>query len=182
MNNLLSKPIKKIRINNILLISILVLFINACTGVGGKKDTGGINVDDEGMVIDPFYDVPETPESSLDSYPGGDERYPQPSASAPGASVTPTSQTVLALLNQAKIQEQSGDSERAAAVLERAIRIEPKNAQLWHRLALLRLQQGKLELAESLAEKSSALARDDDLLKRKNNTIIEQARILQGKE
>ena len=158
----------------------MIVALSAC--VGGKKDSGGIKVEEEGMVIDPFYDVPETPESNLDSYQSGDERYPQPTTTAPNISTQATSQTVLALLNQAKIQEQAGDSERAAAVLERALRIEPRNAQLWHRLALLRLQQGKLGLAESLAAKSSALAGDDDLLKRKNNTIIEQARILQGKE
>lgn len=167
---------------NSLLIGVLILALNGCTGLGDKKDSGGIQVDDEGLIIDPFYDVPETPESNLDSYPDGDERYPQPSVEAPNISTKPTSQTVLALLNQAKIQEQAGNSERAAAVLERALRIEPKNAQLWHRLALLRLQQGKLGLAESLAQKSSALARDDDLLKRKNKTIVDQARILQGKE
>jgi len=180
VNKVLTNMKDRFRNSKFLLISIIVLAMSAC--VGGKKDSGGINVYDEGMMIDPFYDVPETPESNLDSYQSGDERYPQPSTTAPNISTQPTSQTVLALLNQAKIQEQAGDSERAASVLERALRIEPKNAQLWHRLALLRLQQGKLGLAESLAAKSSALAGDDDLLKRKNKTIIEQARILQGKE
>lgn len=182
MNGLLINSLNKFGINTILLIAFLALTLNGCTGLGDKKESGGIQVDEEGMTIDPFYGVPETPESSLDAYPSGDERYPQPSTTAPNISTKPTSQTVLALLNQAKIQEQSGNSERAVAVLERALRIEPKNAQLWHRLALLRLQQGKLGLAESLAQKSIALSRNDDLLKRKNRTIIDQARILQGKE
>ena len=71
--------------------------------------------------------------------------------------------------------------ERAAALLERALRIEPRNAQLWHRLAQVRLQQGQYHLAESLAQKSSALARDNPELQEKNTRLLKQARAL-GKE
>lgn len=89
---------------------------------------------------------------------------------------TSTSRTVLALLNQASKQQQSGSPERAAATLERALRIEPKNARLWHRLAQIRFQQGQYSLAESLAAKSSTLARGDWHLKQKNSELIEQVR------
>ena len=61
-----------------------------------------------------------------------------------------------------------------------ALRIEPNNPQLWYRLALLRLQQGKLDLAKSLAAKSSALAQGDEDLQVKNRTIMEQVELLQG--
>ena len=173
---------------NVFLLVFVVatsIFINACTTLKSDSDSQGIRVEDEGLVIDPFYQIPgspETPEKSPDSDQSEEARYSQPTTSSSHISSESTSQTVLALLNQAKLQEQTGNSERAAAVIERALRIEPNNAQLWHRLALLRLQQGKLALAESFAAKSSALARDDERLRRENNTIIEQARILQGKE
>ena len=86
------------------------------------------------------------------------------------------SQTVIALMDQARDQELAGRSERAAAVLERALRIEPRNPELWHRLAKLRYKQGQYTLAESLAAKSSALARDDWQLKEENNLLIQQVR------
>jgi len=87
---------------------------------------------------------------------------------------TSTSRTVLALLDQASKQENMGRPERAAAALERALRIEPKNARLWHRLAVIRFEQGQYVQAESLAAKSSALAAGDWHLKQKNSEIIQQ--------
>jgi Flp pilus assembly protein TadD len=92
----------------------------------------------------------------------------------------PPSGTVVALLNQAREQQRSGKPERAAAVLERALRLDPRNAHLWHELARIRLQQGLLSQAESLAAKSTSLARDDESLVRSNETIIEQVKILRG--
>ncbi|WP_455206536.1 tetratricopeptide repeat protein [Kaarinaea lacus] len=89
---------------------------------------------------------------------------------------TSTSRTVLALLDQATKMEQSGNPEKAAATLERALRIEPKNARLWHRLAVIRYQQGQYTQAESLAAKSSTLAQDDWELKQKNAELIERVR------
>jgi tetratricopeptide (TPR) repeat protein len=83
---------------------------------------------------------------------------------------------VSMLLAKVEIQESRAHWERAAALLERALRIEPRNAQLWHRLAKVRLQQGRYAMAESLAQKSNALAKDDEALKRRNTELIEIAR------
>ena len=82
------------------------------------------------------------------------------------------------LLAKVDTEESAQNWERAAALLERALRIEPRNAQLWHRLAQVRLQQGQYHLAESLAKKSSALARDDIELQEKNGRLQKQARAL----
>lgn len=87
-----------------------------------------------------------------------------------------TSRTVVALLDQASRQQQLGSPEKAAATLERALRIEPRNARLWHRLAIIRFQQGQYNQAESLAAKSSTLAQGDWHLKKKNAELIEQVR------
>ncbi len=83
---------------------------------------------------------------------------------------------VSTLLAKVELQESQAHWERAAALLERALRIEPRNAQLWHRLAKVRLQQGRYAMAESLAQKSNALAKDDEALKRRNTELIEIAR------
>jgi len=83
---------------------------------------------------------------------------------------------VSTLLAKVEIQESQAHWERAAALLERALRIEPRNAQLWHRLAKVRLQQGRYAMAESLAQKSNTLAKDNEALKRRNAELIEIAR------
>ena len=89
-----------------------------------------------------------------------------------------TRRATSSLLAKVDIQEAAQNWERAAALLERALRIEPRNAQLWHRLAQVRLQQGQYHLAESLAQKSNALARDDVQLREKNIRLLKQARAL----
>ena len=89
-----------------------------------------------------------------------------------------TRRATSSLLAKVDIQEGAQNWERAAALLERALRIEPRNAHLWHRLAQVRLQQGQYHLAASLAQKSSALAGDDVQLKEKNTRLLKQARAL----
>jgi Tfp pilus assembly protein PilF len=89
-----------------------------------------------------------------------------------------THRATSSLLAKVDVQEGAQNWERAAALLERALRIEPRNAQLWHRLAQVRLQQGQYHLAESLARKSNALARDDIQLQEKNTRLLKQARAL----
>jgi len=123
----------------------------------------------------PVYANPETPSQTE----GGESGSSQPFLGGPATysnESTTNSPTVLALLDQASRQEQAGSPERAAATLERALRIEPRNARLWHRLAILRFQQGQFTLAESLAAKSSMLAQGDWSLKQKNAELIEQVR------
>lgn len=83
---------------------------------------------------------------------------------------------VATLLARAQIKQGQARWEQAAELLERALRIEPRNAQLWHRLAKIRLQQGRYGMAESLAQKSNALAKDDETLKRLNAELIAAAR------
>ena len=90
---------------------------------------------------------------------------------------TSTHPAVLALLSEAAQQESSGDLEVAAAKLERALRIEPRNAVLWHHLAVVRLRQGQTQLAASLAQKSNSFAAHDSELVERNQRIIEQARV-----
>lgn len=96
------------------------------------------------------------------------ERTLAPRATAPER----THPAAQALLNEATRQEKSGDYERAAAKLERALRIEPRNALLWHRLADLRLRQGKNQLAANLAAKSNSYAAANSELVELNQRII----------
>lgn len=91
-----------------------------------------------------------------------------------------TSKAALALLSKARAAAQEGDLTVAEAQLERALRIEPQNAVLWHYMAKLRLHQGQLSQAAGLAAKSNSLERGNVQLQADNWRIIAHARYQQG--
>ena len=103
---------------------------------------------------------------------------------APTAETVPPAQpanpAVVALLNDANRASTSGQHDRAAASIERALSIEPRSAWLWHRLALARLQQGNLGQAASLAAKSNSLAGADRRLQADNWRIIAEVHRQRG--
>lgn len=91
-----------------------------------------------------------------------------------------TSKAVLALLAQARSAAMEGQLARSEAFLERALRIEPRNPVLWHYMAKLRLNEGRLKQAAGLAAKSNSLDRDNNILQADNWRIIAHARHQQG--
>jgi hypothetical protein len=91
----------------------------------------------------------------------------------------PLSPVIGALVSAANQNSKAGDLDSAAASVERAIRIEPRNATLFYKLALLRLQQSKPRLAEDLAKKSALLASTDNTLKKHCWLLIAHAREVQ---
>ncbi|MDZ7736098.1 MAG: tetratricopeptide repeat protein [Gammaproteobacteria bacterium] len=92
------------------------------------------------------------------------------------------SSAVVALLETAREQAAAGDDEQAAAHLERALRIEPKNPWLWHRLGVLRLQQGDYQAAIDLANKSNALAAGNRRLMAGNWELLARAYTALGRD
>jgi len=92
---------------------------------------------------------------------------------------TGLSPAIGALVSVANQNTKSGDLELATASIERAIRIEPRNATLFYKLAVLRLKQAKPGLAEDLAKKSALLAATDDTLKKHCWLLIAHAREVQ---
>jgi Tfp pilus assembly protein PilF len=83
---------------------------------------------------------------------------------------------VAGLMDSARTDAAAGRLAEAAATLERALRIEPRNPRLWQELARVRLQQGDFPQAESLAQRSNSWAGSDSALRAENARIIEQAR------
>lgn len=92
----------------------------------------------------------------------------------------PSSPAVLALQDRADQQYAARDLDAAASSLERALRIEPRNPRLWHRLAAIRLDQGKLDQAIQMAAKSNSLAGYDRGLQARNWRLIANARYAKG--
>jgi Tfp pilus assembly protein PilF len=98
---------------------------------------------------------------------------PPPPAEAPERR---ESVAVAGLMQSARADTAAGRLSSAAASLERALRIEPRNPRLWHELAKVRLQQGEYAQAESMAARSNAWAGNDSGLRAENQRLIEQAR------
>ena len=82
---------------------------------------------------------------------------------------------VIALLDETDLRTNQGDLETAADSVERALRMEPKNPWLWHRLAMLKLAQGQWRLAITLAQKSNSLSARHPALRKANADLIKNA-------
>jgi predicted negative regulator of RcsB-dependent stress response len=83
---------------------------------------------------------------------------------------------VAGLMEGARADLAAGRLANAAASLERALRIEPRNPRLWQELARVRLKQGEYAQVESLAARSNAWAGSDERLRAENLRLIEDAR------
>jgi Tfp pilus assembly protein PilF len=87
---------------------------------------------------------------------------------------------IAGLLIGARTDAAAGRLANAAASLERALRIEPRNPRLWQELARVRLKQGDYAQAESTAARSSSWAGSDNALRADNWRIIANARNARG--
>ena len=84
------------------------------------------------------------------------------------------------LVETARADAAAGKLSNAAAGIERALRIEPRNPRLWHELARVRLQQGQFTQAESMAARSNSFAGSDNAVRAENWRLIAQAREARG--
>ncbi|WP_411728358.1 tetratricopeptide repeat protein [Methyloglobulus sp.] len=103
----------------------------------------------------------------------------EPEPLVPLESFAPQSPAVGSLVMAANENSQGGKLDSAVASIERAIRIEPRNATLYYKLAVLRLKQSKPRLAEDLARKAALLAVNNNTLKKHSWLLIANARELQ---
>jgi Tfp pilus assembly protein PilF len=88
---------------------------------------------------------------------------------------------VASMLQNARAEAASGRLANAAASIERALRIEPRNPRLWNELARVRLQQRDYAQAEATAARSNSFAGSDAALRASNADLIAQARRASGK-
>ncbi|WP_410344381.1 tetratricopeptide repeat protein [Thioalkalivibrio sp.] len=114
-----------------------------------------------GVVVAP----PET-EETRPAEPAPD-RVPKAPATAPAA---------LALAAQSDQSRAEGNLRLAGLQLERALRIAPRDAGLWNRLAQVRLEQQQFQQAERMADRSLQLGPADPALSLSNWRIIVRAR------
>lgn len=87
---------------------------------------------------------------------------------------------ILALVTEAEQNLQMGNFESAAVKIERALRIDSRNADLTYKLANIRLKQEQPRLAEDLAKKAELLAEGNRDLKRRCWLLIAESKRLQN--
>src|SRR5687767_12532884 len=112
----------------------------------------------------------------------GPESKPEapPAVPAPPAPAQRETVAVAGLLETARSEQAAGNMVAAAASLERALRIEPRNPRLWQELARVRLRQGQHVQAENMAARSNSWAGDDRSLRAENWRLIAEARRARG--
>jgi hypothetical protein len=163
------------------LLLFLPVVLAACSAVEQRRTPAPVRDADTAPIQVP-QPPPAAPEPSVQTAP-----YQPPGAIAPvaptekerpaaGGYTAPTA-TLVAMADQA---EDRGEYGQAASSLERALRIEPRNAYLWNRLAHLRFSEGRYGEAGDLAAKSNALAGRDRALKRDNWKMVAAARRAAG--
>ncbi|MFL6572483.1 MAG: tetratricopeptide repeat protein [Burkholderiales bacterium] len=106
---------------------------------------------------------------------------PAPTAEPPPPPIARSENVAVAgLMESARADAAAGKLSTAAASIERALRIEPRNPRLWQELARVRLQQGQLVQAENVAARSNSFAGSDSALRAENWRLIAQAREARG--
>lgn len=111
---------------------------------------------------------------------------PGPSASAPSPSAPPAPPAsapvgpAAGLYQEAEAAMTAGDTDRAATLLERALRLEPRNATLWLALARVRDAEGDEAQAEQLALRAVREAGAQAALRRQAWSLIAQLRERRG--
>lgn len=167
------------------LLCLLPLLLTACVAVPPSNEPV------PGVVLP----APGTPAGGGEVQPGGaivpglptGEPVPLPDTRPPLNPSLPKSieasgaaAPVISLVKTARAALKSGRTDQAGASLERALRIEPRNAWVWQALSQLHVVTQQGEQAESEAKKSISLGKRNPYLDVENWRLIAEARKLRG--
>lgn len=116
------------------------------------------------------------PERPQPPEPSPQKPKPKPEKMPPRTAAEASSPAVMSLMNTADTLARNGNMDRAAATLERALSIEPRNPFIYSRLASVKLAEGETDQAESMARKSNSVAGDNPFIRADNWRLIAEAR------
>jgi len=176
-----------LRNTQILSISAVFLLSSGCTTnatTRAKVEDRSLNAPNYGstVITTPAEDTKITsPTVQTTPYvtpPAPPQLSPQHSSASHSSSKA--NAAITSLVSSADNSIKHGDYRAASAAIERALRHDPKNADLWHRLAQIRLRQSEYAQVESLSLKSNALSNGYKPLMARNWSLISKARRLRG--
>jgi outer membrane biosynthesis protein TonB len=106
---------------------------------------------------------------------------PAPTPAPPPTRTYRLGPATQSLVTQSRGQAQAGDLDGAAATLDRAIRIEPRNPLLWIELAKVDLARKDARQAENYGRKALSLATGDRNAQAQASRVIADALKAQGR-
>ncbi|RJS95051.1 tetratricopeptide repeat protein [Salinisphaera sp. Q1T1-3] len=129
----------------------------------------------------PNYDQDNAATDSQTAGPGstgntGQQPQTQPEPTPPKSAAQVSSPAVMSLIKRADTLANGGHMEDAAATLERALDLDPRNPFIYQRLAAVRLSEGQAGQAEQLAMKSNSVAGSNPFVAAGNWQLIAEAR------
>lgn len=151
------------------LVLLILLALNGCAGqtpvsrpeAPELRQTPPAVRSDAGWLPEAIAPEPEPESAPALELP----QLPEPVRPGPAHSLYVRAETAL----------NSGQHGQAGMLLERALRIEPRNALYWHALARTKFAQGEFAQTVQLCLKSESLARDNPELRHANRILMEQA-------
>ena len=158
-------------------VTALAIALVAC---GGSTATRESYPGEPGRVIHPLPGGPRTGEATplpTEDYPPAAKSIPP---DAPRSAEDMSGPAVQSLVLQARAALSSNRPDQALSLLERAQRIEPRNPFLWQMLASTNLAMGRMDQAESTAQKSNSLARGNPYVEIENWKVIAATRQAAG--
>ncbi len=156
----------------------LALVLSACGTSSGRRDSWP--GEDSGRTTHPMPRERGTGEPvplPIEQYPDIPKSVPP---DAPRSAEDMSGPAVQSLVLQARASLSANRPDQALATLERAQRIEPRNAFVWQMLATSHLAAGHMEQAENTAEKSNSLSRGNPYVEIENWKVIAAARQAAG--
>jgi len=99
-----------------------------------------------------------------------------PETPPPALEYKPVAGPAAALFHEAEGAQQAGRLAEAEMLLERALRIEPRNPHYWHGLAQVKYRQGKYRETVQLCLKVESLAAKQPQLIARNKELLRQAK------
>jgi tetratricopeptide (TPR) repeat protein len=101
---------------------------------------------------------------------------PRPVVPPPPSEYKPVTGPAAALFTDAESALQSGRLAEAEMLLERALRIEPRNPYYWHTMAQVKYRQGQYRETVQFCLKASSLAGKESQLVARNKELLGQAK------
>jgi tetratricopeptide (TPR) repeat protein len=166
-----------------LAVSLLPLLFNACASRAPVSSTPGVVMPAPGGAVPGGIEPggPIAPGTGTgEPVPLPDTRPPLNPALPKSIEASGAAAPVISLVKTARTALKNGRTDQAGASLERALRIEPRNAWVWQALSQLHVVTQQGEQAESEAKKSMSLGKRNPYLDVENWRLIAEARKLRG--
>lgn len=175
----------------VLTLSLATLVLAACATPPGKRESvwpypeppsgkPAPSRPSPSLPSEPIPGVPSPIPPTMPEFPQEPIVVPPPAPNVPRSAEAISGQAVTSLVKQARTQRAAGQPQQAQGLLERALRIEPRNYFVWSAMAQTYLDQKNYDQAESVAQKSNSLARGNPYVQLENWKTIRTARAGRG--